>query len=99
MERGIKHNTHPGELLYEEIIKAHGLTIQRAAELLGVTRTALSNIINQKAAITPFMALRLQTVFGGSASFSLKLQSSYDLRKAQFLYYNNPPDIRKFERT
>lgn len=97
MKRGIKHNTHPGELLYEEIIKVHGLTIQKASELLGVTRTTLSNIVNEKAAISPLMALRIETVFGGSAAFWLKLQSSYDLREAQRLYYSNPPKIRKFE--
>lgn len=97
MERGIKHNTHPGELLYEEVIKANGLTIQRASELLGVTRSTLSNIVNEKAAISPLMALRLQTVFGGSAAFWLKLQSSYDLREAQRIFYSNPPEISKFQ--
>ena len=48
MERGIAHNTHPGEILKEEIIKANHLTIAATAELLKVTRPMLSNIINGK---------------------------------------------------
>ena len=48
MNRKIKHNTHPGELFREEIINAYGLTITEVAEMLGVTRPAISNLVNEK---------------------------------------------------
>ena len=47
MKRGIDQNTHPGEVLREKIILTNGLTIVRAAELLGVTRPTLSKILNK----------------------------------------------------
>ncbi len=83
MKRGIKHNTHPGELLREEIIKANGLSITDTANLLGITRSNLSNIINEKTAISPLMALRIAKVFGGNAELWVRMQASHDLREAE----------------
>ncbi len=85
MKRGIKHNTHPGELLYHDILKENNLTISEAARLLMVNRSALSNVLNGKAAISPSMAIRLEKAFGGNASLWLKMQAKYDLRKAEQL--------------
>lgn len=64
---------HPGELLKAELIEANGLTITEVASMLKVSRQALSNIINQKADISPEMALRITTVFGGTADIWLRL--------------------------
>jgi len=97
MKRGIEHNTHPGELLREDIIQANGLTISKAAELLGVTRPTLSNILNEKTSITPNMSLRIAKVFGGSADFWLRMQLAHDLRKAEKQFNENPPKIKEFE--
>ncbi|WP_114751875.1 HigA family addiction module antitoxin [Pleomorphovibrio marinus] len=97
MKRGIEHNTHPGEVLKEEVIRANRLTIGKAAELLGVTRPTLSNILNEKASITPNMSLRLAKVFGGNADFWLRMQLSHDLRKAEKQFKENPPKIKQFE--
>jgi antitoxin HigA-1 len=97
MKRGIEHNTHPGEVLKEEVIRANRLTIAKAAELLGVTRPTLSNILNEKASITPNMSLRLAKVFGGNADFWLRMQLSHDLRKAEKQFNENPPKIKQFE--
>jgi len=83
MKRGIKHNTHPGELLKEEILKANNLSITETALMLGVTRAALSNVINEKAMVSPLMALRISKVFGGTAEFWLRMQAAYDLRNAE----------------
>lgn len=96
MERGIKENTHPGEILREEVIKVNNLTVIKAAELLKVTRPTLSNILNCKAAITPNMAIRIAKVFGGDASLWLRLQSTYDLRKAEKEFTNSDLDLHKF---
>jgi addiction module HigA family antidote len=83
MKRGIRHNTHPGELLKEEILKANNLSITETSIMLGVTRAALSNVINEKAGISPLMALRIAKVFGGSAEFWVRMQAAYDLRNAE----------------
>jgi len=83
MKRGITHNTHPGELLKEEILKANNLSVTEAASMLGVTRAALSNVINEKAAISPLMALRITKVFGGTAEFWVRMQAAHDLRNAE----------------
>ena len=88
MERGIKHNTHPGELVYEDIVKENGLTVSKVADMLRVTRTTLSNVLNGKAGITPNMALRLERVFGGSALFWVRMQATYDLREAEKAFIN-----------
>jgi addiction module HigA family antidote len=96
MERGIKENTHPGEILKEEIINANELSITEVAELLKVSRPTLSNIVNSKAAITPNMALRISKVFGGTASIWVRLQASYDLREAELEFSKNKMDFNKF---
>jgi len=83
MIRGIKHNTHPGELLKVDVIEANNLNVIRAAELLHVTRPTLSKVINGRASISPNMAIRIEKVFGGKAEFWLRMQVSYDLRKAE----------------
>jgi addiction module HigA family antidote len=83
MKRSINHNTHPGEILKEEIIEANDLTITEVANMLGVTRPSISNIVNEKAAISPLMALRITKVFGGNAELWVRLQSAYDLREAE----------------
>ena len=71
---------HPGEILKEECIEPLGLTVTQAAELLGVSRTTLSALINQRAGVSPLMALRLAAAFPNtSAQFWLNLQNQYDL--------------------
>ncbi|HBK30454.1 MAG TPA: addiction module antidote protein, HigA family [Porphyromonadaceae bacterium] len=96
MERKMKFS-HPGKILKMEIIDGRGLSISKASELLGITRASLSNIVNSKSSITPNMALRIETVFGGTADFWVRLQASYDLESAKQDFYKNPPKIRYFE--
>lgn len=96
MERGIKHNTHPGEIVYEDIIKENDLTVSKAAQLLGVTRSALSNVLNSKASISPNMAIRLEKVFGGSALFWLRMQASFDLREAEQSFSKTSVKLERF---
>ena len=95
-KREIAHNTHPGEILREEVINANHLTVAEAAELLRVTRPTLSNIVNGKSAITPAMALRIAKVFGGNASLWVRLQMSYDLRKAEREFENVHLELERF---
>jgi addiction module HigA family antidote len=96
MERNMK-KIHPGQILYMELVEGRNLTITKIAELLGTTRANMSNIINGHAAISPNMALRLETVFGGTASHFLNLQSSYDLAKAKEEFSKNTLNLKRFD--
>jgi len=71
---------HPA-LLIEESIQALGLTITAAAEKLGISRKHLSNIIHERAGVTPPIALRLEKLIGGNAEIWLGLQGKFDLWK------------------
>ena len=59
------HNpAHPGEIVRKECLKPLGLTLTAAADALGVTRKALSDLLNGHAGVSPDMAIRLEKVFG-----------------------------------
>ena len=58
---------HPGLSVRHDCIEPLGLTITETAEILGVTRQALNNLVNGKSGISPEMAIRLDKAFGGSA--------------------------------
>jgi addiction module HigA family antidote len=75
----MKNPPHPGGFVLRECIEPLGLTITDAAEALGVTRPTLSELVNGKRGISPEMAVRLATVFGGSAETWLAQQAQYDL--------------------
>jgi antitoxin HigA-1 len=79
--------THPGELLREDVLPALGLTVTAAAEQLGVTRAALSRVLNGRAAISPEMALRLEgwlgVEHGGRADLWIAQQAAFDLWQAR----------------
>jgi addiction module HigA family antidote len=82
------HNPpHPGETLREDVLPALGLTVTDAAAQLGVTRAALSRVLNCRAAISPEMALRIEgwlgVEHGGRADVWLAQQAAYDLWKAR----------------
>lgn len=72
---------HPGEVL-KDALPPLGLTVTAAARQLGVTRVALSRVINGRAAVSAGMALRLAQWLGGNAESWLRMQASYDLWQA-----------------
>lgn len=78
---------HPGETLREDVLPALGLTVTEAARQLGVTRSALSRILNGRAAISPDMALRLEAWLGeqhgGRAEVWLAQQMAYEIWHAR----------------
>jgi addiction module HigA family antidote len=79
----MKNPPHPGEIIREEIIKALGLTVTGAAEILGVRRATLCDVTNGKASVTADMALRLEKAFGVSMDLLLKMQAGYDAAQAR----------------
>jgi addiction module HigA family antidote len=73
----------PGEILREEFLVPLGLSAYRVAKDIGVSPTAIGQILAGDRAITPEMARRLGNYFGMSAEFWLNAQSHYDLRKLE----------------
>ena len=77
------HNPpHPGEVLADTVLGDGGISVSEFARKLGVSRVALSRVVNGRAAISADMALRLAAALGGSAESWLGMQVSYDLWKA-----------------
>jgi addiction module HigA family antidote len=74
---------HPGELVREDIIGALGLSVTKAAEILGVRRATLSDVTNGKAAVSAEMALRLEKAFGVNMDLLLNMQAGYDAAQAR----------------
>jgi addiction module HigA family antidote len=74
---------HPGEHVRHDCLEPLGLTVTKAAGILGVSRKALSALVNGRSGISPEMAIRLSKAFGGSPEVWLRLQLGYDLWQAQ----------------
>jgi len=74
---------HPGGFVLRQCIEPLDLTITQAAAALGVTRTTLSELVNERRGISPEMAVRLAKVFGGSAESCLTQQAHYDLAQVR----------------
>jgi addiction module HigA family antidote len=74
---------HPGEILREEFINEHGLTVTEFAKGLGMARANLSAVVNERAGISPELAVKLSEAFGNTAQFWLNLQKNYELWHAE----------------
>ena len=81
----MKNPPHPGQLIRLDCIEPLGLTVTAAAKALGVTRQALNNLVNEKAGISPEMAVRLSKAFGSTPEFWLRIQMAYDLAQIEHL--------------
>jgi addiction module HigA family antidote len=74
---------HPGEILREDYIKERGLTITEVAKGLGIARGNLSAIVNERAGISPELAVKLSEAFGNTTQFWINLQKNYELWHAE----------------
>jgi len=74
---------HPGRIVRQDCLEPLGLTITQAAKVLGVTRQALNNLVNEKAGISPEMAVRLAKAFGSRPEIWLHLQVNSDLAQVR----------------
>ncbi len=74
---------HPGGVVRRQCLDPLGLSVTRAAQGLGVTRQALSDLVNEKAGISVEMAIRLSKAFGSSPETWLGMQMAYDLWQVQ----------------
>jgi len=74
---------HPGEVIRAACITPLSLTVTAAADALGVTRKALSDLLNGHSGVSPDMAIRLEKVFGSTADAWLRMQMQRDLWEAR----------------
>jgi antitoxin HigA-1 len=79
----VKNPVHPGRIVRHDCLEPLGLSVTEGAKVLGVTRQALNNVVNGKAAISPQMAIRLSKAFGSTAETWLRMQLAYDLAAAR----------------
>lgn len=84
---------HPGEFLREDYMPEFGLSVARLAELLGVSRQSVNQLVREKRAVSPDMALRLGKLFGTTAQYWLNLQRNVDLWESLALNGNQLEDI------
>ena len=77
---GLKRKpTHPGEMLREDFLTDYDLTVSGLAEALGVSRQSVNELLRERRAVSPEMALRLGRLFGNSPEFWLNAQRAVDL--------------------
>jgi len=79
----MKNPPHPGRSIRSACLEPLGLSVTEGAKVLGVTRQALNNVVNGKAAISPEMAIRLSKAFGSTPETWLRMQLAYDLAAAR----------------
>ncbi len=85
---------HPGEMLREDFMQEFGLSVSRLAEALCVSRQSVNELVRERRAVSPEMALRLSRLFGNSAEFWLNAQRAVDLWDAE---QSAGPDIKRVE--
>jgi addiction module HigA family antidote len=79
----MKAPPHPGAFVRSEIIEGYDLSVTAAANALGVTRQALSELVNTRTSLSAEMAVRLEKAFGVSMDTLLRMQASYDIAQAR----------------
>jgi addiction module HigA family antidote len=78
----MKHPPHPGRIVRQECLEPLRLSVTDAAKSLGVSRNALSELVNERRGISPEMAIRLAKAFGSSAAVWAGMQLDYDMARA-----------------
>ena len=83
-EKGMRRRpVHPGEMLREDFFPDYGLNVAGFAKAIGVSRQTINELLRERRAVSPEMALRLSRLFGNSAEFWLNAQRSVDLWEAE----------------
>ncbi len=82
-KRPTRRPTHPGEFLREDFLPDFGLTTSGLASSLGVSRQTVNELLRERRAVSPEMALRLSRLFGTSPELWLNLQRAVDLWEAE----------------
>ena len=87
--------SHPGDFIRTEVIEDLGLSVTRAAQILGVRRATLSDLLNGHASLSPEMALRIEKAFLVSMDLLLRMQAWYDATRMRAR--ENEVDVQRYE--
>lgn len=79
----MKNPVHPGAFIRTEIIEAHGLSVTAAAQVLKVSRPALSSLLNERADLSGDMALRIEKAFAVKMDTLMRMQNAFDIDQAR----------------
>ena len=79
----MKNPPHPGDFIRTEIVAAAGLSVTAAAAALGVSRPALSSLLNGRAGLSGEMALRIEKAFGVKMDTLMRMQSAYEIARTR----------------
>lgn len=79
----MKNPAHPGFLVRVDCLEPYGLSVTDGSKILGVSRSALSNLVNKKADLSWDMAIRLSKVFGSTPEGWMRIQFQYDATKVE----------------
>ena len=79
----MKNPCHPGAFIRAMVFDPLDLNVSEAAKALGITRPTLSNFLNEKASLSPEMAIRLDKAFGVDMETLMRMQASYDIAQAR----------------
>jgi antitoxin HigA-1 len=74
---------HPGNWLKTEIVEAQGVGISALAAAFGISRQAVSALLNERSALSAEMAIRFEKLFGAKADTLCRMQTAYDLAQAR----------------
>ncbi len=78
----MKNPPHPGKVVRVSCLEPLGLNVTEAANVLGVSRQALSNLVNSRVGMSTEMAIRLAKAFGSTTETWIRLQAAYDVAQA-----------------
>ena len=79
----MENPVHPGRIIKKDCMDALGLGVNETANILGVSRSSVSRVINEHGSLSSEMAIRLSKAFGGTPAFWLKLQFDYDMAQIE----------------
>jgi addiction module HigA family antidote len=86
---------HPGEILREEFMTDYGLSVKELADRIGVSRQSVNELVHERRALSPDMAVRLSLLFGNSPEQWLNIQNGVDLWAAGNALGNRMQTIKK----
>ena len=87
--------SHPGDFIRTEVIEQLGLSMTRAAQVLGVRRATLSALLNGRASLSPQMALRIEKAFDVNMDMLLRMQAWWD--SSQMRSRANEINVQRYE--
>jgi addiction module HigA family antidote len=95
----MKGPPHPGALVREDVLEPLGLTVTKAAQILGVSRPNLSLLLNERIDLSPEMALRIEAAFGLEAAMLLGMQADHNLARARARQAEITANVQRIQHT